>query len=107
MSMTREEFEKWKRENRSLVGVDHWMYHERFVENLFDRLAPRWISVTERLPDESQYVRVHDGRGVSDGAVKYSSNPNSIAGIEWEVWNARYWMPEQELPPLPAEKEDV
>ena len=65
---------------------------------------PRWIPVTERLPEDRHDVLVYAGVlfpyitvGYYDGLWKFSFNDEEIAG------SADYWMP---LPPKPKEKPD-
>ena len=73
------------------------------AEAIEELTKPRWIPVTERLPEDRRDVLVYAGVmfpyitvGYYDGLWKFSFNDEEIAG------SADYWMP---LPTPPKEEQ--
>lgn len=86
-----------KHDNKTLSGT-----YKDAADAIEELSKPRWIPVTERLPDGINDVLVYAGVlfsyitvGYYDGLWKFSFNDSEIA------WGADYWMP---LPEPPEEE---
>lgn len=89
------------------------------VNDAEDFEVPRWIPVTERLPEitgyylcvcddgEDPYVAIiqWDDEQEAFGHEVAVYNPDSLGfeGMEFDKWSVTHWMP---LPELPEEKEE-
>ena len=77
-----------------------------FQESL---IRPRWISVTERLPEKNQIVVAHEGKGTWDfgmfRGISASGNPEYWHWKKNTFKRVKWWMPKDGALPEPPKEE--
>lgn len=108
---TPEQFEAWLEEHSfTLDDGEEPAVEVSDVRALYEALRPRWVSVSERLPDKGIRVLVLDPtiwefpRNDTHTVIGHYRGANHFAGSDWYVpdgmGEVTHWMP---LPPLPEE----
>lgn len=97
---TREQFDAWldrySLTMRPPVGAALAAVPAHDVRALYDALRPRWVSVSERLPEKSEYylVVVDDCGDVFPWMIEYDCGWNTVS----ESWKVTDWMENLALP---------
>lgn len=111
---SKEQFEAWMMEHAKPFNWDIRpegpVFMPEDVRALYEALRPRWVSVSERLPDKGIRVLVLDPtiwefpRNDTHTVIGHYRGANHFAGSDWYVpdgmGEVTHWMP---LPPLPEE----
>ena len=105
--MTKEAFEKWLDENLHLLSGNS----EKAVRNLYALLTPRWIPVSERLPEEGELVlalvseqNLTNTGQVRDRRIAIFSPEDGERGWRIGAGKVTHWMP---VPLLPEDNSNV
>ena len=71
---------------------------------------PRWIPVTERLPEKNQIVVAHEGKGTWDfgmfRGISASGNPEYWHWKKNTFKHVKWWMPKDGALPEPPKEEE-
>ena len=94
-----------KRANEWELLAESW---QKAYEGLKNRM-PRWISVTEQLPEKNQIVVAHEGKGTWDfgmfRGISASGNPEYWHWKKNTFKHVKWWMPKDDALPEPPKEE--
>lgn len=78
------------------------------ANELLNAIKPRWIPVTERLPEKNQIVVAHEGKGTWDFGMFHGISPSG--NPEYWHWKkntfkrVKWWMPKDGALPEPLKE---